>query len=105
MEARGGNGELQGPADCGDSVIAPLPIEEEELVIVEIVEIVDGVADTSLVHLPAAVSKRGAFRFDSYDFPPATWPSSCRKIRSGAVYVRAGMLANATVCPDCEARL
>jgi hypothetical protein len=66
-----------------------------------IVEIVDEVADTSLVHLPLA--QTGGFRFDRYDFPPATWSSACGRVRSGSVYVRGGMLEGAPVCPDCEA--
>jgi hypothetical protein len=79
--------------------IAPLPVEQEELVIVEIV---DGVANTRLVHLPATRCNKGGFRFDSYDFPPTRWPAACG-VGSGSVYVRAGFLEDAVVCADCEA--
>ena len=81
-------------------MISPLPVEQEQLVVVEII---DGVADTTLVHLPAVQCHGGGLKFHSFDFPPATWPPACQQIRSGAVYVRAGMLADAVVCPDCEA--
>jgi hypothetical protein len=78
--------------------LAPLPIPLEQLVIVEIT---DGIADTSLVHLPAERCNKGGFRFDSYDFPPSTWPAACGR-GSGSVYVRAGCLADARICPECE---
>jgi len=74
---------------------------EEQLVIVDIT---DGIANTSLVHLPATRCNKGGFRFDSYDFPPATWPAACGN-GSGAVYVRAGVLEDAGICPDCEAKV
>jgi hypothetical protein len=80
-------------------VIAPLPIEPEQLVIVDIT---DGIANTSLVHLPAVRCQKGGFRFDAYDFPPATWPSACGT-GSGSVYVRAGLLEHAEICGDCLA--
>ena len=77
----------------------PLPLEPEELVIVEIN---DGVANTALVHLPATRCNKGGFRFDSYDFPPSTWPPACGLLPSGWVYVRAGLLENARICRECE---
>ena len=80
-----------------------LPADPEELVIVEIGE--DGYADTTLVHIPLERIAKGGFRFDSFDFPPATWPPTCGLIGSGSVYVRAGMLEDARICPDCEAAL
>lgn len=80
--------------------LAPLPVPQEELVVVDIR---DGIADTTIVHLPKRRIEPGGFTFDSYDFAPATWPPVCGLIRSGWVYVRAGMLEDARVCPDCEA--
>jgi hypothetical protein len=82
---------------------SPLPIEPEELVVVEIV---DGQADLTLVHLPAHKridGGRGGPTFDRYDFSPSVWPSACRLIEDGYVYVRAGLLADAPVCAECEA--
>jgi hypothetical protein len=85
------------------SLPAPLPIPPEELVIVEVGE--DGYAVTELVHLPAArivATGAGGPTFDRYDFPPSTWPSACRELKSGFVYVRAGMLTDAPICHACE---
>ena len=79
-------------------MIAPLPLEPEELIVVEIV---DDIANTRLVHLPATRCNKGGFRFDSYDFPPATWPAACGN-GSGSIYVRAGEFAESVICPDCE---
>lgn len=80
-----------------------LPFEREEYVVVEIV---DGRIRAGFVHLPArraVAAGRGGPLFSRYDFPPSTWPSACRQVESGAVYVRAGVLENAPICPDCEA--
>ena len=65
----------------------------EELVVVEIV---DHLADTTVVHLP--VYPR---RFRALDFPPATWTGKCGV--AGYVYVHAGELEDAPVCPLCQA--
>jgi len=84
-------------------VIAPLPIPPEELVIVDIT---DGVAITTLVHLPAIRSNgwdQGGGTFTSYDFPPAMWPSKCGAVPKGAVYLRAGPFADAVICRECLA--
>lgn len=80
-------------------MIAPLPFEPEELVIVDIV---DGIANTQTVHLPQR-KPIGGISFDAFDFPPNTWPPACGAFRSGSVYVHAGMLENAVVCSACEA--
>lgn len=69
-----------------------------------VVEIVDGMADTATVHLPAArscIGGRGGQTFLEYDFPPATWLSVCG-VR-GSVYIRAGLLSDAPLCLACEA--
>ena len=65
----------------------------EELVVVEIV---DHLADTTVVHLP--VYPR---RFKALDFPPATWTGKCGV--AGYVYVHAGELEDAPVCLECLA--
>jgi len=65
----------------------------EELVVVEIV---DGLADTKVVHLP--VYPR---RFKALDFPPTSWVSMCGV--AGWVYVHAGELGDVPVCPLCQA--
>lgn len=86
-----------------DELPAPLPIEPEEYVVVEIV---NGRVRAGLVHLPArraVAAGRGGPLFSRYEFPPATWPSACRQVVAGAVYVRAGVLEDAPICPDCEA--
>lgn len=88
-------------------MISPLPadlVEPEQLVVVHIT---DEVADTREVHLPAATANKDGrgWRFTDYDFPPAYWPSACRKVRSGSVYARAGMLTDAPVCLACEETL
>jgi len=67
----------------------------EQLVVVEIV---DGVADQTIVHLP-----RHPNRFDALEWPPVTWPPACLSFRSGGVYAHAGMVADAPVCGLCEA--
>lgn len=79
----------------------PLPIQPEQHIVVEII---DDLADTTIVHLPAArsnIAGRGRQTFLEYDFAPAHWISVCG-VR-GSVYVRAGMLADAPVCLECEA--
>jgi hypothetical protein len=77
--------------------MAVTPVSERHI----IVDIRDGVADTQLVHLPAECCNKGGFRFDSYDFPPATWPAACGS-GSGAVYVQAGPLEHALICRECR---
>lgn len=79
-------------------MIAPLPLEPEELIVVDII---DGLANTTTVHLPQR-KPIGGIRFDAFDFPPATWPAACGH-GSGSVYVRAGMLEDAVICSACEA--
>jgi hypothetical protein len=84
------------------SLPPPLPISLEELVVVNIV---DGVADTTLVHLPAhrrCVGGAGGPTFDRFEFSPAVWPSAGRLVDNGFVYVRAGLLEGAPVCAVCE---
>jgi hypothetical protein len=84
---------------------APLPVEREELIVVEIRH---GVARTELVHLPARralAEGRGGPTFDRFDFPPDPWPSACRKVPAGSIYVRSGMLAGAPICPACVEEL
>lgn len=76
-------------------MIAPLPVQQEELVVVQIV---DGQADESIVHLPLYPN-----RFNALDFAPTRWTSACRKVHSGSVYARAGVFADAPVCSVCEA--
>jgi len=66
-----------------------------------IVDITDGQANTRLVHLPAERTNRGGFRFDSFDFPPATWPTACGN-GSGAVYVHTGPFEDALICRECR---
>lgn len=80
--------------------LASLPVEE-----LIVVEIINGIADTSLVHRPARNSGpgRGGSRFDQFDFAPSRWPSACRRLASGSVYARAGEFADAPVCPECLA--
>jgi hypothetical protein len=56
---------------------------------------VDGLADKTEVHLP--VYPR---RFKALDFPPPTWRSKCGV--DGWVYVHAGELEDAPVCPACQ---
>jgi hypothetical protein len=85
-----GSNTLGAPADTAEDLV--------------IVEIVDGVANTTLVHLPATRCSKGGFRFDSYDFPPTRWPAACG-VGSGSVYVRAGEFAESAICPDCEAKV
>lgn len=71
--------------------------------VTDIVKITGGVADQTVVHLPARAA--GGFTFARYTFPPATWPSACRRVASGSVYVHAGLLADVPVCRACEATL
>jgi len=73
--------------------LADLPRKDEELVVVEIV---DHLADTSVVHLP--VYPR---RFKAFDFPPSTWVSKCGV--HGSVYAHAGEFTDAPVCLECLA--
>lgn len=85
-------------------MISPLPIDLAEPERHIIVEIIDGLADTTVVHLPASrsnVAGRGGQSFLEYDFAPSHWISVCG-VR-GSVYVHAGMLENAVVCSACEA--
>lgn len=88
-----------------EAVVVPdlpgLPFEREEYIVVEIRH---GVARTDIVHLPARrvlESGRGGPTFDRFEFPPASWPSACRELSSGWIYVRAGLLAGAPVCAAC----
>ena len=80
----------------------PLPLADHDFPIV--LEIVDGSADTSIAHIPAArreLGKGGAvvIAFADYDAPPSSWQSACGI--DGWVYNRGGPLANITICHDC----
>ncbi len=72
-----------------------------------VVEIVDGYADTSLVHLPAAEKTFGGhdqivLTFASRRFSPRTWPSACGQVTHGYVYNHGGLLEDAPVCGACH---
>ncbi len=72
-----------------------------------IVAIVDGHADTRVVHLPAAEMTFGGhdqivLTFASRRFPPRTWPSTCGKVTHGYVYNHGGLLEDAPVCGACQ---
>ena len=72
-----------------------------------IVELVDGIADTRIVHHPATVKRFGGegqieCRFDNRTFPPVHWPSACGQVPKGSVYNHAGMLEDAPICVDCQ---
>ena len=73
-------------------------MSEERLIIVDIT---NGKANTTRVHLPATRSNKGGFRFDTYQFPPATWPAACGN-GSGHVYVHTGPFEHALVCRECR---
>jgi hypothetical protein len=83
--------------------LAPLPLDAVEPEQLVVVEIVDGMADESLVHLPAyrSNSERGS-RFVDYDFPPSVWPPACKAFTSGSVYARGGEFAGSLICRACE---
>ncbi len=73
-----------------------------------VVELVDGYADTSLVHLPAAETTYGGhdqivLTFASRRFSPRTWPSACGKVTHGYVYNHGGLLEDAPICRKCQA--
>ncbi len=79
------------------------PLPPDSLVVVEIV---DGYADTSLVHLPAAEKSFGGhdqivFRFADLKWAPRSWPSRCGIV--GDVYNHGGILEGAPVCGACQA--
>lgn len=72
----------------------------EQLVVAAVV---DGVAETGTVHLPAPHGRnRRPFNGDA--FPPASWPSACGSVDDGHVYNLAG-LRGAQVCQACEQTL
>ncbi len=73
-----------------------------------VVPIVDGVADTSVVHLPAAERGCGGhgqivIRLQDLKWAPRTWPSRCGTVSAGAVYNHGGLLEDAPVCGACQA--
>ncbi len=72
-----------------------------------IVNIVDGIADTSIVHQPATQERYGGegqshTTFNQHAFPPRTWPSACGQVEHGFVYSHAGLLEDAPTCFDCQ---
>lgn len=85
-------GRVTGAAGVNGRVRVPAAFAEELVV----VEIVDGLADTSVVHQPVYPN-----RFNALDFPPTTWRSKCGV--DGWVYAHAGELVDVPVCAACEA--
>lgn len=82
---------------------APLPLAPADFLI--ILAIQDGMADTTIGHLPALVTGRpGAggnrLRWDVFDEPPSRWTSVCGV--DGWVYNRGGTLGDIEICAGCE---
>lgn len=79
--------------------LADLALEDELIIL----QLVDGTADTTVAHLPAATrgGQESQIRWADYDAPPVTWQSACRQI-IGPVYNRGGVLEHIDICPDCE---
>jgi hypothetical protein len=72
-----------------------------------IVGLVDGYADTSIVHQPAPLKKCGghgqiSFKFAHNNSIPRTWPSLCGHVTHGWVYNHGGVLQDAPMCWDCR---
>lgn len=89
--------------------VSPLPLDvvtplEDDLIVLQIV---DGLADTTVAHIPmqyrGMVEGKGGchIRFDAYDEPPTRWKGECGV--DGWVYNRGGSLANIEICGACEA--
>lgn len=87
--------------------VSPLPLDivtpvEDDLIVLQIV---DGLADTTIAHRPMRqremVEGRGGRRhWDTYDEPPTRWKSECGV--DGWVYNRGGSLADIQICGACE---
>ncbi len=68
-----------------------------------VVDMTDGNADTTTVHLPATRGRdRSGKHFTDYDFAPTTWSSMCGQVERGGVYNHAGILEHAPLCFDCR---
>lgn len=80
---------------------APLPVEQEQLVIVEII---DNIAQTGTLHLPAPtrfLEPGRTIKFADVDWHHR-WVSVCGV--EGYVYAKAGSLARIEVCGKCESQ-
>lgn len=71
-----------------------------------ILDVTDGVADTTLAHLPAeTLTSNGPggsqIRWADFEAPPVSWQSACGDVY-GWVYNRAGALADIEICVGCE---
>jgi hypothetical protein len=93
------------------SILAPLTIPVEKYVVVKVV---NELALTDLLHLPAKTRVYTTFEGKSNcsvkftdriqnGFPPASWPAACGAFTEGSIYVQAGPLTNQPVCPACQA--
>lgn len=90
------------------TILAPLTIPAERYVVVEIV---DGVAQAALLHLPLPThwTRYGARPWDEVafsdriedGFPPLSWPAACGAFSNGSIYVQGGPLRDRPVCDDC----
>jgi hypothetical protein len=88
--------------------LEPLTIPAERYVVVPIV---DDVAQTELLHLPAPKHRMSAGsgwtqvtfteRIER-GFPPASWPAACGAFTHGSIYVQAGPLEHQPVCVSCS---
>ena len=89
----------------------PLPVEPERFLVVPII---DGVADATMVHLPAEYRERPATngaglirvwfadRLElNHGIPPYEWPSECGV--DGVVYAQGGPFEKPNVCAACKA--
>ncbi len=73
-----------------------------------VVPIIDGYADTRVVHLPAYERGCGGhgqivIRFCDLKWAPRTWPSLCGVVEAGAVYNHGGLLEAIPICGACLA--
>lgn len=93
------------------TLLAPLTVPVEKYVVVDIV---NGVAQTAELHLPAAERVYNTYngvrnqrvRFTDRiqtGFPPSSWPAACGAFLAGWIYVEAGPLAGRPFCPRCVA--
>ncbi len=70
-----------------------------------VLEMNDGMADTSVAHLPAEERWFGRggpkTRFSDYEWTPTRWASMCGEV-NGTVYNRGGPLEQTPICWPCR---
>jgi hypothetical protein len=91
----------------------PVSLEAEAEAYV-VVEIVDDVAQTDELHLPAmqrsmhlgnGVGYESSETFEhriARGWPPSSWPSACGSVARGSIYVRGGVLEDRPICAACR---